>query len=341
MTSLGRQLMRVLPIAEAWERLTGFLSRRSVSLALKVIISGLLIAAVCRKIVAVSIWQQFESQALAWLAVAALLTASQIVLGALRWGQILQALGVELPADTVLNVTYVSSFFTSWLFGVVGGDAARAMLIPAQEQGRAVMVHSVLFDRVLTVSGLGLVALPGVIFGIGPFGHGLPLLLALAVAMVPMTGMMVIALTTKSTLRSRGGALSLHITALARSWRRLLCAPGRFAATLVISAVGQLVLAGVAYSLARAQHLDVAFLDFVMLMPPVVLLVTLPVSAGGWGVRESAMVAMLAVIGVASGSALLISVEMGVLAALISLPAGVIWVLRYGIRLRPVTATGP
>jgi hypothetical protein len=341
MISLDRPLARVSPLSEGLERLTRILSRRSVSFSLKALVSGVLLFAVSRKIATVAIWEQFETQAVTWLAVAALLTATQILLGALRWSQILQALGAKLPAETVLNVTYISSFFTSWLFGVLGGDAARAVLIPSQEQGRAAMVYSVLFDRVLTVGGLGLVVLPGVVFGIAPFGHDLPLLVALAVAALPMAGMTVLAWMAGSRQGNRGGALSAHIAALARSWRRLLHEPGRFAAALAVSAVGQFAIAGVAYSLARAQHLDVSLLDFVMLMPPVVLLTTLPVSAGGWGVRESAMVAMLAVIGIAPSSALLVSVEMGVLAALISLPAGAMWVFQYRVRPRLLATANP
>ena len=72
---------------------------------------------------------------------------------------------------------------------------------------------------------------------------------------------------------------------------------------IALAVVSEIALALTAYCLARAQHLDVSFVDFLMLMPPVLLLGALPISVGGWGVRENVLVDMaLAPIGVASGA---------------------------------------
>src|SRR5258708_24598393 len=54
-------------------------------------------------------------------------------------------------------------------------------------------------------------------------------------------------------------------------------------------------------------------------MPAVVLLGALPISVGGWGVRENVLVLALAPLGVAAGAALLIGVEIGFLGAVLSL----------------------
>lgn len=327
------------PYRRALHRVTQCLAYRPVAFGLKAIVSIALIGFVTRKIAGFTLWHQFETQAPRWLAAAALLTAAQVVLGALRWHQVLRGLGETPKFAAVLRVTYASSFFNAWLFGVVAGDAARALLIPARDKGRTTMVHSVLFDRILTLAGLGLVVVPGVVRDMRPFGRDPAVLLALCVAAAPIL-MLTAAAFVLPVLRFVGGKLSAPLVGLVHGWRGLLRARARFAATLAIAAASQVALAAVAYCLARAQHLDVTVLDFIMLMPPVVLLVTLPVSAGGWGVREGAMVAMLGTIGVASGPALLISVEMGALAALISLPAGALWALRYGFRPAPVAVPG-
>jgi hypothetical protein len=127
------------------------------------------------------------------------------------------------------------------------------------------------------------------------------------------------------------------IRELGLTWRLLCHAPARLSVALAIAAVGQIAIPAVAYSLARAQYLDVSFLDFLVLIPPVVLLAALPISIGGWGVRENAMIIAMASIGMAAGSALLISVEVAILANLISLPGGAIWMLRYlGQRAPPL-----
>lgn len=311
-------------------------SHRSTGLALKVLVSITLIVAVSRHIGTVAIADQFEGQAIGWLVLAGLFTITQIVLGALRWNHILRALDVAIPVSTVVKVNYISSFFTCWLLGTVGGDVARAMLFPAHASGRSVTVHAVLFDRVLTLGVLGLVALPGVLLSDAPFAHRTPLVASLLAAAAPTVGMTAVA--WGAAFIPDRPAILRHLRALAGSWLVLLRAHGRLAATLAIAAMSQLALAAVAYCLARAQHIEVPFAAFVMLMPPVVLLASLPISAGGWGVRESAMVAMLAWVGIAPSAALLISVEMGAMAALVSLPGGALWGLRYARRALPIPA---
>ena len=88
-----------------------------------------------------------------------------------------------------------------------------------------------------------------------------------------------------------------------------------------------------AWCLAQAQHMGVPLVDFAILMPPVMLVVALPISAGGWGVREGAIVAALALTGVGTAPALLLSVELGLIGTLVSLPGGVIWLRRCLSRL--------
>jgi glycosyltransferase 2 family protein len=53
----------------------------------------------------------------------------------------------------------------------------------------------------------------------------------------------------------------------------------------------------------------------------------MPVSIGGWGLRETAMVYSLGLIGIAPEQALLLSVLIGLLNIVISLPGGVLWLI--------------
>jgi len=57
----------------------------------------------------------------------------------------------------------------------------------------------------------------------------------------------------------------------------------------------------------------------------VVLAQVLPISVGGWGVREAAAVALLAMAGVDAASALLVSITFGVLIFLATLPGILFW----------------
>ena len=97
---------------------------------------------------------------------------------------------------------------------------------------------------------------------------------------------------------------------------------------MALGAVSEVAISVTAYCLTRAQHLDVSFVDFLVLMPPVVLLGALPISIGGWGVRENVLVLTLAPLGIATDAAL-IGVQIGLVGALMSLPGGAIWLFGH------------
>jgi uncharacterized membrane protein YbhN (UPF0104 family) len=303
-------------------------SQRWIGPAVRLAISVALVGWVCRRIDAADFARQFLAQSPSWLLAAALVVLVQIAMAALRWRQILAGLGVEVPAGTVLSVTYIASFFNCWLLGTVGGDAARAMLAPAQNQGRTAIVHSVLLDRVLALAGMGLGILPLAVLDLGPFARSLPLLTALVVSAIPLAGLAAIA-PAINLVGARRVPFSTLLLGLAESWWRLCRAWRRLAAALIIAALGGIAMSATTWCLGRAEHLDATLVDFLILMPPVSLLAALPISVGGWGVRENAMVSALAFVGVGASAAMVLSVQVGGLAAVLSLPAGGLWLWRY------------
>lgn len=294
---------------------------------LRLAVTAILVGLIFRNIDVSGITARFADQSLPWVFAAACVTALQIPLGALRWRYILASLAVPTRADTVLAVTWIGGFWANCLLGTAAGDAARAVLAPAGSNGRAVIVHSVLFDRAATLAGLVLVIVPVALLDLGPFARSLPLLAALAVALLPVLVFSGIGWFARIA-RGWRFFMANHLMQMADSWRQLRRSPGVVASALVVSALGQVGISATAYCLARAEHLDTSLIEFLILMPPVVLLTALPISAGGWGLRENAMIAALAPVGIASNAALLISVQMGMLAALTSLPGGVILLFR-------------
>jgi uncharacterized membrane protein YbhN (UPF0104 family) len=320
------------------------LSRRTL-LPFKFAVSAVLIAVVFRNIDLDSFSERFAGQSSGWLIAAAAVIMAQILLAALRWDQIIKGVGARVPIEAVARVTYIGTFFNSWLLGNIAGDAARAVLVPEGGIGRTKIIYSVLFDRVTTLAGLAFIILPVIALNMGPLARSIPVFASLAVAILPFIGLTAIGLMaiglTAPTFGGRATAMRSRIRELGLTWMRLCHAPGRLGAALVIAAASQIAIPLVAYGLARAQHLDVAFVDFLILIPPVVLLSALPISIGGWGVRENAMIIALAPIGVTASSALLISVELALLSMLLSLPGGAIWLLRYLGRPAPLLAPAP
>lgn len=305
----------------------------------KFAVSAALVWFVCRNLSFDGLARRFIGEAPEWVLLAAATVLVQLVVAALRWQQILRALGLDMPERTVLSITYIGSFFNCWLPGNGSGDFARALLAPSGDRGRSTIVHSVLFDRMATLAGVGLTILPVMAANIGPLARGFPIVLSFTIVWLPFLALLCLEPIAPAIVRWQL-PFACFAADLAQSWGKLRQRWRRFAMSLALGAASELVLTVTAYSLARAQHLDVSFVDFMALMPPVVLLGALPISIGGWGVRENIMVLALASIGIAAGPALLVGVQIGLLSVLMSLPGGAILLFGHVSR-RAVVARKP
>jgi glycosyltransferase 2 family protein len=309
-------------------RLADVIGGQRISIVLKFGISVVLIGLVCRNIDVTAVVGALSNQSFVWIVATVLLGLFQIGLLSLRWQQILRALGAKSGMVSALAVTFMGCFFGAFLFGPTGGDVARAVLAPARSLGRRGVVHSVLFERLASMIGLGLAAVPVVAFSAAVVAHGLPLLIALAMVPLPVLAIAAVA-GLADVFRNRAGVLFDALRELDTARRQLMGVWPRFALAVAIATVGQLLVAVEVWCLAQSQHLGVPLVDFAILMPAVMLLVALPISAGGWGIREGAIVAALALVGVGTAPALLLSVELGLIGTLVSLPGGIIWLFRW------------
>ena len=114
---------------------------------------------------------------------------------------------------------------------------------------------------------------------------------------------------------------------LAGDARKVFLVPGHALRVLGWGVVGHVNVALAVYILARGLDLDVGLVDCLALIPPVLLITTLPISIAGWGVRELSMVAAFGLIGVPDEGAVALSVVFGLVVAVMSLPGGLIWLL--------------
>ena len=68
----------------------------------------------------------------------------------------------------------------------------------------------------------------------------------------------------------------------------------------------------------------VNFVDCTVLVAAVSLIVAMPISVAGWGVREGALIVVLGTIGVPAGDAVASSLLAGVASLIVALPGGLL-----------------
>jgi len=114
--------------------------------------------------------------------------------------------------------------------------------------------------------------------------------------------------------------------ALSVDLRAMLKSPA-IVPVFLLSILIQVAFALAAYAISVALGLHVTALQCLLLVPPVVLVMAVPVSVAGWGVREGAMVLTFGFIGVDNHDALALSVLIGAATMLASLPGGLVWLM--------------
>jgi glycosyltransferase 2 family protein len=260
---------------------------------------------------------------------AALLATSPF--SALRWHVVLGAETTSPGPWTLLKIVLVGLFFNQTLPSGVGGDAVRAWRCHRLGVGAGAAIRSILLDR---VSGyFVLVAL---------FVAGLPLLLhilpdarqrygVVALLGTALCGLFALFLIDYLPRRLLHFRLVAEFAALSREGRRLFARPARLGTIMGLAAatVGLTILGFML--VAKSLGVDLSFVSWAVIVPPVTLIQLVPVSLAGWGVRELGFVVVLAGFGIPAEAALAASLLVGLCMIAVGLPGGLLWLTGWDI----------
>ena len=258
-----------------------------------------------------------------WLALAAVFLLTQIFLGGERWRSILCALMRCPPPSTasVQAVFYASIFFNCLPFGTVGGDVARVWLARRFTLSVSQIVLSILVDRVLTVAALIMLALATLPTISSPlavtawFGGA-------AILVVGALGILLLSVIELVLGRWRRQRPIHFVLRVAEELRHVTKRAGFIALGFALASGGCSGFG--AYCIARSLGIAVGPIPMIAVISIMTLVVALPISVAGWGVREISLVALLGLLGVDREAALALSVELGLITTFLSLPGGVV-----------------
>jgi hypothetical protein len=290
---------------------------------LKLAVSGGLIWLVVDRAGAETIGERFGRADLGLLAVLVPIVATFLVAGAARWWFVCRAIGTPLAFPAAARIFSIGYFFNQTLPSTLGGDAYRAWASRSEGLSIGQAVRSVVGDRLV-----GLVAL------LATVGAGLPELVRRAdtpvvapvLAACVVGGLAATVLLAALPPRLLERWRWLHFLAVvARDLRSLARRPAGAIPALLLSLVVLALLATTVHVVAAAFGVPLALADALVLVPPVILVTVLPISLGGWGVRELGMGVTLGWAGIASGDAVAVSIATGLVLLATGLPGGILW----------------
>ncbi len=314
-------------------------SPRTVALlTAKVLVSVLLFAWLFRKLQWSAIGPALRHADPAWVAGAAALLITSHLLASYQWGRLLGAAGIELPFWKVVAYYFVGQFFNNFLPANVGGDLARTLDAARAGSSRSTALSTVILDRLIGTVALGLVAVVATLPAIDRF-H-------LATAYAGVVAFFVLALVMlRAVLDPRVLAalerfmarvgLSRFSPALDQLSGSLAVFRGQRRLLLQVSCVAlvvQVMRIGVHVLFARALGLHIGLAYFFLFVPLLAVIVSLPISLNGIGVREGAGMVLFGLVGLDRASAFALQFGTYLVAVGVSLIGGMVFLARIPSR---------
>ncbi len=261
-----------------------------------------------------------------WLLAAVIVLGVQTFVTALRWRSIVAECGATISVTEAARYTFISLFFSQMLPSTIGGDAARVWLSARDGIGWTTAIYSVIIDRVAGVLVLALfvvVCIPASFAVIhDPLARAALLIVGISSVLAPV---LFIAIGARQWAALQRFSATRHINAAAHAGHRIFTSPRAAAWILGLSFFTQILTITVAWLAAKSIAAPFDFIDAVLLVPPVLLIATIPISIAGWGLREGAMVLAFAYSGLPQADGLLVSALFGITILVVAALGGILW----------------
>lgn len=234
--------------------------------------------------------------------------------GVLRWKTLLRLEGINLPFRWLLRSFLRGRFVGAFTPSTTGLDLYRLVDV-AKDHSKAASGRVILVEKLYGIVALSMVTLMLLPLGVARFFGTTGLLMAAALGAVSVVGLFVLerpALLRRLPL-SKAQKLADALGASRPSLRER-------AALMSLGVVSHLGTALVFVGTGLALGVEATPLELAIVGNAIVLATLLPVSVGGFGVREATAVALLSTVGVSTSDALLV----GILGYLVAQPPAII-----------------
>jgi glycosyltransferase 2 family protein len=312
-------------------------ARRHVLLAIKIAVSLALLALLFSKIDIGQLWAIARRASVLWLGVALVIYAVNLIASTWRWYVLLDAQEVWVRPRWLFGSFMVASFFNNFLPSNIGGDVIRISDTAKAARSRTLAATVVLMDRGLGLMALVLVAAVGASAAGAVHPAALPIwpvwlwagFLAGAAASAPAVfapagfGRLLQPLTVFHP-EWVGNRIETLTSVLARFGAR----PRALATCFATAVFVQATMVVFYFAVAHALHLNVSLSDIAVIVPISFVVQMLPVSFGGFGVREATFSIYFSRIGQPIESAIAMSLVGQALIMLFSLTGAAVYISR-------------
>jgi uncharacterized membrane protein YbhN (UPF0104 family) len=271
-------------------------ARRYTLLAVKLSVSIILLVVLFSRIDVAQLWATARLASPPWLLAALAVFGTSTFVAVWRWNLLLKAQHLEIAFPSLLGTYLVSTYFNNFLPSNIGGDVIRIGDTGRHANSKTLATTVVLMDRILGLIALVFVAALGAT-AIGRLRHTAAPIWPVWLWAGFLAGA---AATTPAVFAPAGFGRMLRpltvfhpewvgdrITTLTGALAKFGADPGALLGGFAGAVFVQITLVLFYFAVAYALHLDIAFWDLAVVVPMSFVVQLLPVSVGGFGVREA------------------------------------------------------
>jgi uncharacterized membrane protein YbhN (UPF0104 family) len=294
----------------------------------KLIVTGLCFWYLVHTIDIAGVMRASRTLDLGWTSLAVLAMMLQVPLFGSRWHKIVDALGRRrepIRFGPVVAIAAISNL-TAQVVPNIAADTARAWMLTQLGRSWGQALISVMIDRAVGIAALVAVGLVTLLFpsALSALGgqRGLAIAMFGAILAATLVGLLLAPAVASILERWRYTRWAGNL-ARAAHYVLLGSRAGVEIAGIAVAIHGFTILA--IWLLGKALGLALAPVDAAVLFTLMVAVSLIPISIGGWGVRELAVTALLSGHGVSAEQALFFSVCFGLTVLVAALPGALIW----------------
>ena len=257
-----------------------------------------------------------------------LLAFSQLLIASARWHKILSYFNIALPLQKCVAYSWAGMFFSQALPSSIGGDAYKILQIRSLNYSYQGAISSVISDRVFGLIGVLSIIL---IFPFVALTIGHTQILELDTVNLSLLSIFVLFLLFCLMKAVNILRRFYHSRVVIKFAEQLLLfkAAHKIILFLILSSfLIHMITVLIFFSLSHSVSVEIIPISYLIVVPLMVLVTTLPISIAGWGVREGFLVFSLGQFGVEAEKSVSISVIYGILILIFSIPGSSMWLLQ-------------
>lgn len=276
--------------------------------------------------------EQLRSADPGWVGAAFVIMIAVRILMAMRWHCVLASQGIEVSLLEIVRITFVAIFVGRFLPGTVGSDVVRGYELISRQGQPAGVLTTLVLDRFIGACTTFLIAAIGAfLIEDNPPVQRLAVPLFVVLVLTIAAWFMSSAIVGWLEKLKFGGQSSLYsawckLTAILRSLTDAKRMRSILPRMLIYSTAVQMLRCTVYYCLFRSLGAQVTVVDCMVFVPLVYVVIMLPISIGGIGTGQAALIYLYQMMGVATSVSLTAGILADVLRFAVALPGLLFWI---------------